>query len=132
MSSAEGIETYFEAYATYEHAPTAPQYAKVLMTNDLVEKVRDLQRLCVERDLSEMHVRAAPLWGPEGIEDEVSLVNPTLVVTPWSVWFEEALKHSGYSFKTRLVAIEHLLAEHEDATPGRAVMHCEPEVLEDA
>ena len=114
-------KAYIEAYASSDYGD-GPTFAKVLVTPELLDKLRKLSGLCVEHGLSELRVYDSPeLWGPGEIESELRLICGELVVTKSSFWFVDQPKNAEYHIETRAQEIEDFFKAIADDTSGVAL-----------
>ena len=106
---------YVEAHSCDEHGE-GPVYAHLEVTPRFIATLLSLQALCVAHQLLEVSVSDGPdAWGPSGIDDELRLNNPELVVTPSLFWFRDQPKHCTYTVETSGQRIDSFVAEISSA-----------------
>lgn len=117
---------YIEAYACGENGD-GPQYAKLEITSEFIERLKKLQALCVEHGLSELRVYRAPeAWGPGDVEEELQLSCAELVVTNSSFWFTDYPKYGDYSIETRSQEIEEFVQAVSTDGDAAVFLGCNP------
>jgi len=86
-----------------------PLYAKVLVGSHFKAQLLRLQGLCANNELTEVRISYAPdMWGPEGVEDEMRMESPELVVTKTDFWFTDRGRHSDGLVETRTQSMKEL------------------------
>lgn len=102
---------FLEAYATgLGMGGGGPSYAKIVVGNNFPAQLLRLQGLCERNELSEVRISYAPdMWGPEGVEEELRMESPELVVSKTSFWFTDRGRHSDGHVETRLESIKDFL-----------------------
>lgn len=103
-------EIIIEAYACDDYGD-GPCFAKVIVNDFLVEKIKTLASIIEEHGLSEVRVYMSPEdWGPSKVVDELRLQGGELVVIPGGdFWFTDKPKHADYSVETRAVSLDTVL-----------------------
>lgn len=127
---AKALPVLVEAYANVDEdigLQAAPSWARVVFTQDLIDRVQAMASMCVD-GITQVRSVCVFHWGPEGVEEEVSLQSPTMVVTSGLVWFEEEMSHHPFVFKTRVISIEDLnrhwsMAEKVAGPASQASIH---------
>jgi len=94
---------FLEAFATGQGLlGGGPSYAKVSVGSHFKAQLHRLQGLCVNNELTEVRISYAPdMWGPEGVEEEMRMESPELVVTKTDFWFVDRGRHSDGHVETR-------------------------------
>lgn len=109
---------YIEAYAASDDSD-GPSFALVLVTAELLARLKQLSALCVEHNLSELRVYESPeLWGPGDVESDLRLTCGELVVTKDAFWFVDQPKHAFGHIETRSQTIDNFCSEVEAAENG--------------
>lgn len=113
MSQQSGETVVFlEAFATGQDLlGGGPSYAKVGASNHFTAQLVRLQSLCEKNALTEVRILYAPdMWGPDGVEDEMRMESPELVVTKTDFWFTDRGRHSDGIVETRTQNMKELFA----------------------
>lgn len=125
------VTFYFDAQACDDHGD-GPQAAKLVVTQPMVDKLMRLQRLVSDKDqpLSELRIYEAPdMWLPKGVEDELRLHCPEMIVSASEFWFTDYPKHANYTIESDAYSIAELAAEFDAAVDGQTVRIGECEFL---
>lgn len=65
-----------------------PAYAKLVVGSRFVAQLNRLSNLCEKEALSEVHISYGPdMWGPDGIEEQMRMACPRLVVSRTGFYF---------------------------------------------
>lgn len=94
-----------------------PSLATVHSPDQLLLRVKELQKLAADNDLSELRVYSGCDWGPYGYEEEARLTCGELVVTPVGFWFLDNPKNASYTVESTVIYTEDLekaLASDDD------------------
>lgn len=113
MSQQSGETVVFlEAFATGQGLlGGGPSYAKVGASSHFTAQLLRLQGLCEKNELTEVRISYAPdMWGPDGVEDEMRMESPELVVTKTDFWFTDRGRHSDGVVETRTQNMKELFA----------------------
>lgn len=111
MSQQSGNTVVFiEAFATGQGLlGGGPSYAKLAVGGHFTAQLQRLQALCEKNALTEVRISYAPdMWGPEGVEDEMRMESPELVVTKTDFWFTDRGRHSDGLVETRSQGVKEL------------------------
>lgn len=122
---------YIEAYAADDNG-VGPTYIRLDVTPTFKAQLRRLQRLVQDNGLSEARVHTGEAaWGPNGIEDELTLANDELVVTHDAFWFVSQPKYVDYHVETRGQDIHDFLSLIEDGETGPVYRSEKPNRLQE-
>lgn len=99
------VDVIFEAYADGDG--DGPIYATKSVSEAFIQRILNLQAICLEHRLDEVRVGGAPnQWGPGDVKQDLQLRGPKLVVTDDEFWFTDYPKHGDYSIETRACPID--------------------------
>lgn len=97
------------AHATSEYGE-GPDYCRFTATPHFVNRLRYLQRVLTDNQLSELRVYDGPeRWGPGAVEDGLRLNCAELVLTEGAFWFADSPKHADYHINSSMISIQSLL-----------------------
>lgn len=101
---------FIEAYACDEYGD-GPRYAKVIVNDEFVTKIKTLSGLIDAHGLSQVRVYMSPEdWGPRKVADELCLQGEELVVIGGGeFWFTANPRHADYSVNTSIRSIDSVL-----------------------
>jgi hypothetical protein len=121
---------YVEAY-TMGSWDEGLRCAEVIVNPEFFQQVRELQALCVERNLSEVRCFGSPeSWGPADVVDELRLNFGELVATTSRFWFAEQPKHRECGVETRALDLDDILAKIASNGDGGRLVFGEDDELE--
>ena len=128
-SSSTERKTYIAAFASSELAKhSSPDMAVIFVSNDFLDRLNDLSRLCEHHKLSEMRVYESPYtWEPKGIGGELRLQCAELVVTATSFWYVDQPKGCNYHIQTRAQNLSDFRARVEAARADEVLCFGEKE-----
>lgn len=107
-----------------------PSYAKVVVGSHFKAQLLRLQGLCANNELTEVRISYAPdMWGPEGVEEEMRMECPELVVTKTDFWFTDRGRHSDGLVETRTQSMKELF-ELLATTDGPIYLGSNPDGVE--
>lgn len=87
-----------------------PEGVVVRITSALIERLQSARALCTSYGLESVSVRQAPdAWLPAGLDEELRLCAPTMVVTRNEFWFEDQPKNARDHVECIPVHIDALL-----------------------
>lgn len=131
--NSKDVQVFLEAYAVGNASLSdSPTYALVVANRVFTAQLCRLQKLCTEQDLTEVRISYAPeMWGPNGIEEEMRMTCPELVVTKSSFWFADRGRHIEAEVETRQLCIRHFF-EAIEAADGPIYLGTEPQAIEEA
>lgn len=125
------VSFYFDANACDDYGD-GPEGVKVVFTQQIVDKILGLQSIVEIHSLSELRTYDSPdMWLPEGIEDELRLSCPEMVVGKYDFWFTDIPKHGNYSIENESYPIAELARAFEESPDGGTVFAGESEFLQD-
>ncbi len=102
------MKIYAKAYNTSENGD-GPEFAVFTADAAFLDRLKKLQSLVVDNELSSVRVAAYPdVWGPGDIEDELRLQGGELVVTNQMFWFEDQPKHQDGHIETGAICFKTL------------------------
>lgn len=129
----DDAQVFLEAYTTGNGLlGDGPTYALVVADAHFRAQLGRLQKLCTKEALNEARISYAPqMWGPEGVEDEMRMECPELVVTQSSFWFVDRGRHSDAQVETRQTSVQHFLEAVANAS-GPIYLANDPQALEEA
>lgn len=101
------IEMYVDAY-TCDYYGEGPAWAKVTLTQQFLDQMLRMQRICKQQDVDIV----TKSWAPEKWEreEQLNFEGDDLYVTADSWWFRARPKHADYAVETRNVDIRDMLA----------------------
>jgi hypothetical protein len=114
------VEVYVDAYAC-DYYGEGPSWAKVDLSQQFLDEVLRMQRICKEQGVD----MVTKSWAPEKWEQEerLRLENDDLYVTAESWWFRARPKHADYAVETRSVDIANMLALLGPGSPAESTAH---------
>lgn len=120
-SDAAPQDGYFAVCPLHDFAPY-PDYAKVKITNKLMERLGEMHNIAVTHELTEVRSMCGGeiMWGSDELCGALRLELEELVVTMTGLfWFTASLKFSGRSIETEAIHIPELSEKAGAATaPG--------------
>lgn len=97
------------AHATSEYGD-GPDYCRFTVTPHFVNRLRQLQRVLTDNQLSELRVLDGPeRWGPGDVADELRFNLAELVLTDGAFWFADSPKHRDYHVNSVMIPLQSLL-----------------------
>lgn len=113
---------------------TAPDYCKVSLTQEFVDRMLKLQALCVEQDLSELREWRRVEWGGKdtdlGEDESWRMEMEELAVGKNSMWLSAEPKHGNYRVESRAIEIDKLVqALQTKVSPTDYLVWCEGRLL---
>jgi hypothetical protein len=88
-----------------------PKGVVLHVDNTFIRRIQSLRSVCSSNHLESVSVARSPdVWLPDGLDSELHLSTPRLVVTPDLFWFEDQPKHARDHIECIPVRIDALVA----------------------
>jgi len=103
------VELFMACHSPDEYA-SAPDYGKAELTQELIERIARMRKICIDNNLSECRSWRYIDWGgtDPDLDAAWNMELNEVVVTSSDVWFVAVPKHAPYHVETRAMSIDQL------------------------